>query len=89
MKLSYTLAGAMATVSLLAAPTLFASETPRKVNLHEFMQACDMNHDGMMTKAQMLAHMGQMFDQAGATKANVPDTMQTEQLLRNITLEHN
>ena len=89
MRFINTFTGAVLAASLLAAPAVFAAATAKQVNPHELMQACDMSHAGTMSKAEMLAHMGRMFDQAGSRQADVPDPMQTEQLLRNITLEHN
>ncbi len=92
MKLYHTLGGAMIAVSLLAAPAVFAAETAKKANMHEvmanphqFMQACDMNHDDMMTKAEMLAHMEKMFDRVDVKKTGKLDKVQTAEFLRKLT----
>ena len=92
MKLYNTLAGAMIAVSLLAAPAVFAAEAAKKANMHEvmvnphqFMQACDMNHDEMMTKAEMLAHMEKMFDRVDVKKTGKLDKQQTAEFLRQLT----
>lgn len=92
MKFFNTLAAAMVTVSLLAAPAVFAAETAKKANMHqvmvnphEFMQSCDMNHDEMMTKDEMLAHMGKMFDRVDVKKTGKLDKAQTADFLRQLT----
>ncbi len=86
MKLINTLASAMVAVSLLAAPAVFGAEPAKKVNMHEFMKACDMDHDGMMSKAEMLKHMEKMFDKADVKKAGKLDKEQTEFFLKQLTL---
>ncbi len=92
MKLTHTLAGAMVAVSLLAAPAAFAAGPAAKanmhevmVNAHEFMKSCDMNHDDMMTKAEMLAHMEKMFDKIDVKKTGKLDKLQTADFLRQLT----
>lgn len=96
MKLINTFAGAMVAVSLLAAPAVFAAETAAKANMHQlmvnphdFMKACDMNHDEMMTKAEMLAHMEKMFDRIDVKKTGKLDKLQTATFLRQLTLGGN
>jgi len=96
MKLYNTLAGAMIAVSLLAAPAVFAAETAKKASMHEvmvnphaFMQSCDMNHDEMMTKAEMLAHMEMMFDRVDVKKTGKLDKQQTADFLRQLTTGRN
>ena len=75
----------MVAVSLLAAPAVFAADTTMKVNVHEFMKSCDMDHDGMMTKAGMLAHMEKMFDKIDTKKTGKLDKKQTEAFLKQLT----
>lgn len=82
MKLLNTLASAMVAVSLLTAPAVFAAETTKKANIHEFMKECDMDHDGMMSKAEMLKHMEKMFDKVDVKKAGKLDKPQTETFLK-------
>ncbi len=89
MRFINTFTGAMVAASLLTAPAVFAAATVKQVNPHELMQACDMNHDGTMTKAEMLAHMDKMFDRIDVAKLGKISQTQTDQLLRNITLDHN
>ena len=82
MRTLQTLAGAMVAVTLLAAPAVYADDTSKKVNMHEFMKACDMDHDGMMSKAEMIKHMEKMFDKVDVKKAGKLDKTQTEQFLK-------
>ncbi len=90
MKLTNILASSMVAVSLVAAPAVFATETTKKAgmqdvkkaNIHDFMKECDMDHDGMMSKAEMLKHMEKMFDKADTKKAGKLDKMQTELFLK-------
>ena len=83
MKLTNMLASSMVAVSLMAAPAVFAAETTHKMmNMDEFMKTCDMDHDGMMSKAEMLAHMEKMFDKIDTKKTGKLDKKQTEQFLK-------
>ena len=90
MKLHNILASSMIAVSLMAAPAVFASEatkqttkhTTMKMSMDEFMKSCDMDHDNMMSKAEMLAHMGKMFDKMDAKKSGKLDKKQTEEFLK-------
>ena len=80
----------MVAVSLIAAPAVFAAETTKKagmhegkkLNMHDFMKECDMDHDGMMSKAEMLKHMEKMFDKADVKKTGKLDKSQTEIFLK-------
>ncbi len=87
MKLINMLASSMVAVSLIAAPAVFAETQPGKmkmgkVNMDEFMKSCDMDKDGMMSKAEMLAHMEKMFDKMDTKKTGKLDKTQTEQFLK-------
>ncbi len=90
MKLTNILASSMVAVTLIAAPAAFATETTKKastqeakkVNIHDFMKECDMDHDGMMSKAEMLKHMEKMFDKADVKKTGKLDKSQTEIFLK-------
>jgi len=86
MRLQNTLASAMVAVSLLVAPAVFAAETAKKVNVHEFMKECDMDHDGMMSKAEMLKHMEKMFDKMDTKKTGKLDKTQAEQFLKQFNV---
>lgn len=46
------------------------------------MKECDMDHDQMMSKAQMLKHMERMFDKVDVKKAGKLDKTQTESFLK-------
>ena len=98
MRLVNTLAGSMVAVSLMVAPS--AAETAKKdnmdkmgnmadmgkmANMDEFMKSCDMDHDGMMSKAEMLKHMEKMFDKMDTRKTGKLDKKQAEQFLRQFT----
>lgn len=94
MKLLNTmLAASMAAVLLMGAPAVFAAE-PTKMdkmgsmdkskmaNMDEFMKSCDMDHDGMMSKDEMLKHMEKMFDKMDAKKTGKLDKQQTAEFLK-------
>ena len=99
MKLLNTLAGSMIAVSLLAAPAAFAAEPVAKPGMgsmkhdmgamnHDsaaFMKSCDMDHDGMMSRAEMHAHMDKMFDRMDTKKTGKLDSKQTEAFLKDFT----
>ena len=85
MKLLKTLATSMFAVSLLAAPAAFAADTPKTAHMDEFMKACDMDHDGMMSKEEMLKHMEKMFDKMDTKKTGKLDKKQTEAFLKQFT----
>jgi Ca2+-binding EF-hand superfamily protein len=85
MKLLKTLASSMVAISLMAAPAVFAAETAPKANMDEFMKSCDMDKDGMMSKAEMLKHMEKMFDKMDSKKTGKLDKKQTEAFLKQLT----
>ena len=92
MKLLNVLASSMVAVSLMAAPAVFAAEHMKKGEMgmmkHDmdaFMKSCDMDHDGMVTKAEMLAHMEKMFDKMDSKKTGKLDKKQTEIFLKQFT----
>ena len=85
MKLLKMLASSMVAVSLLAAPVAFAADTSKAMNMDEFMKACDMDHDGMMSKAEMMKHMEKMFDKMDTKKTGKLDKKQTEAFLKQLT----
>ena len=87
MKLINMLANSMVAVSLMAAPAAFAEDHPGKMkmdkmNMDEFMKSCDMDKDGMMSKAEMLAHMEKMFDKMDTKKTGKLDKKQSELFLK-------
>jgi len=92
MKLMKTLAGSMLAISLIAAPAAFSADPMHKMgtekkmmNMDAFMKSCDMDHDGMMSKAEMLKHMEKMFDQMDTRKTGKLDKTQTEAFLKQFT----
>ena len=96
MKLLNTLAGTMIAASLLSAPAAFAAEPVAKpMAKHDmaamnhdagaFMKACDMDHDGKMSRAEMHAHMDKMFDKMDTQKTGKLDGKQTEAFLKEFT----
>ena len=84
MKLLNALAGSMFAVSLMAAPLTFAQET-KKVDMDAFMKSCDMNHDGMVSKAEMVQHMEKMFDKMDTRKTGKLTKDQTAEFLKQFT----
>ena len=85
MKLINKLATSMFAVSLLAAPAAFAADKDHKMNMDEFMKSCDMDKDGMMSKAEMVTHMEKMFDKMDTKKAGKLDKKQSEEFLKQLT----
>lgn len=95
MKMLNTLAKSLFAVSLLAAPAAFAAEpmkmdstkmdSMKTMDMDAFMTSCDMDHDGMMSKAEMRAHMDKMFDKMDTKKAGKLDKKQTEAFLKGFT----
>jgi Ca2+-binding EF-hand superfamily protein len=94
MKLLNVLAGSMVAVSLMAAPAVFAAEPMKKQDMgmmkHDmdaFMKSCDMDHDGMVSKAEMMKHMEKMFDKMDTKKTGKLDKKQTEAFLKEFNRE--
>ncbi len=85
MKLLRVLASSMVAVSLMAAPAAFAAGHDKKVNMDEFMKSCDMDKDGMMSKAEMIKHMEKMFDKMDTKKSGKMDKKQAEDFLKQLT----
>jgi Ca2+-binding EF-hand superfamily protein len=52
-----------------------------------FMKSCDMDHDGMVSKAEMMKHMEMMFDKMDAKKTGKLDKKQAEAFLKAFTKE--
>ena len=94
MRFVNALAGSMVAVSLMVAPAVFAAEDTKMGkmghkgkmgHMDEFMKSCDMDHDGMMSKAEMLAHMEKMFDKMDTKKTGKLDKKQSEAFLKQFT----
>jgi len=85
MRLPNAIAVSLTAASLAMAPAAFAADPAQKLDMHKFMQACDMNHDGMMSKAEMLKHVEAMFDKYDTKKSGKLDKKQTEQFLKDLT----
>ncbi len=83
MKILNALASSMVAATLMAAPAALAAD--KTVNMDEFMKSCDMNGDGMVTKAEMTKHMEMMFDKMDAKKTGKLDKKQTEAFLKAFT----
>ena len=84
MRFAKALLGSLVAVSLLVLPA-YADNKPMKVNMEEFMKSCDMNHDGMVTKEEMLKHMEKMFDKIDKKKTGKLDKTQAEYFLKQFT----
>ena len=99
MKMINSLGSAMLAVSLAAIPVAFAADPPKmaqmdKMNkmdmnhdMEAFMKSCDMDHDGMMSKAEMMKHMEKMFDQMDTMKTGKLDSKQTREFLKKLTAQ--
>lgn len=99
MKILNALAGSMIAASLMAAPAAFAADPPMKRDMgamkqdkgmmkHDmdaFMKSCDMDRDGMVSKAEMMKHMEMMFDRMDTKKTGKLDSKQTEAFLKDFT----
>lgn len=85
MRLITAVAASLMSASLVAAPVAYSAEPATKVDMHKFMASCDMDHDGMMSKAEMLKHMEKMFDKYDTKKTGKLDKKQTEQFLKDLT----
>jgi Ca2+-binding EF-hand superfamily protein len=94
MKLLNTFATALVALSIVAAPAALAQDMSRKAQMQhmpkmahmdEFMKSCDMDHDGMMSKAEMVKHMEKMFDQMDTGKTGKLDKKQSEAFLKQFT----
>ena len=91
MRILKAIANSMVVMSLLAAPAVMAAQHGKAdgkkmmMNMEQFMKSCDMDHDGMMSKAEMLAHMEKMFDKMDKRKSGKLDKKQTEEFLRQLT----
>jgi hypothetical protein len=84
MKLLNAFATALIALSFVAAPAL-AQNTAKMAHMDEFMTSCDMDHDGMMSKAEMVKHMEKMFDQMDTRKTGKLDKKQSEAFLKQLT----
>lgn len=101
MKIQNLFARSMIAASLVATPAAFAADPPMKhdmgamtqgrgMMMHDmdaFMKSCDMDHDGMMSKAEMMAHMEKMFDRMDSKGTGKLDRKQTESFLKELTRE--
>lgn len=99
MKFLNLLSSSMVAASLMAAPGAFAADPPMKHDMgtmmqdkgmmkHDmeaFMKSCDMDHDGMVSKAEMMKHMEKMFDRMDTKKTGKLDSKQTEAFLKDFT----
>ncbi len=85
MKLLNTIATSMFAVSLMAAPAVFAQDKGKMVHMDEFMKSCDMDKDGMVSKAEMMKHMEKMFDKMDTKKTGKLDKNQTANFLKQFT----
>ena len=55
-----------------------------KHDMDAFMKSCDMDHDGMVSKAEMMKHMEKMFDRMDTKKTGKLDSKQTEFFLKEL-----
>ncbi len=84
MKMQNLLATSVFALSLVAAPA-FAAEPMKKMEMKSMMESCDMDHDGMMSKAEMVKHMEAMFDKMDTKKTGKLDKKQTDAFMKELT----
>lgn len=85
MKIAKLFAGSIVALSLVAAPAAFATDSSKKVNMDAFMKACDMDHDGMVSKEELLKHVEKMFDKMDTGKKGKLNKKQAEEFLKQFT----
>ena len=54
-------------------------------DMEAFMKSCDTDHDGMMSKAEMVKHMEKMFGPMDTKKTGKLDDKQTREFLNKLT----
>ena len=84
MTMLKVLTSSLFAVSLIGAPAAF-SDDMKKMSMQKFMETCDTDRDGMMSKAEMLKHMEAMFDKMDTKKTGKLDSKQTEAFLKQLT----
>jgi len=81
ISLTRTLAIAAVTCGALALPAAHAREDS---DADKFVKMCDMDKDGMVSKAEMMKHVEKMFDKHDTKKAGKIDKRQVEFFLQEL-----
>lgn len=81
MKFTKTLAAATFASLAFAAPLAYADDTS---NANNFVKMCDMDKDGMVSKAEVMKMVEKMFDKQDTKKAGKLDKKQVELFLKSL-----
>ena len=81
-----TLAAAALTSLAFCVPAAYAGDD---VNANAFVKMCDMDKDGMVSKAEALKMVEKMFDKADTKKAGRLDKKQVEIFLKSLMSDSN
>jgi Ca2+-binding EF-hand superfamily protein len=79
--LTKTLALAAAVACTLVLPAAYAGDN---MDAEKFITMCDKNKDGMISKAEMMKMMEQMFDKHDAKKTGKLDKKQVDAFLAEL-----
>ena len=79
--LSKMMAAAAMAAAVCAAPLAYAGED---VNPDGFVKMCDMDKDGMVSKAEVMKAVEKMFDKADTKKMGKLDKKQVEIFLKEL-----
>ena len=78
------LLAATAIACTMALPAAQAGDSSQ-MDINKFVTMCDKDKDGMVSKAEMMKVMEQMFDKHDSKKAGKLDKKAVEALLKEIT----
>jgi hypothetical protein len=79
--LTKTLVAAAMSAAIVAAPMAFAQET---ADADKFVKMCDMDKDGMLSKAEVMKMVEKMYDKHDAKKMGKLDKKQVEAFLKDL-----
>ena len=81
MQRTKTLAAALIAAAFLAAPAAHAGNEARDLVYRDFVEHCDTDKDGMVSKAEMMKMVEKTFDRVDTRKAGKIDKRQVEAFL--------
>jgi Ca2+-binding EF-hand superfamily protein len=79
--LTKTLVAVSMATAMFAAPMAFAQET---LDADKFVQMCDQDKDGMVSKAEVMKMVEKMYDKHDTKKAGKLDKKQVEAFLKDL-----
>ena len=82
-KFTKALAVAAAIACTMALPSAQAGDSSQ-MDINKFVTMCDKDKDGMVSKAEMMKVMEQMFDKHDTKKAGKLDKAQAEAFLKEL-----